>query len=267
MRPAGCGSRRRIRTCQSGLVQGRIDEQVRAVPSRSSARASRPAYYDPKTKQFTLIDTCFGTHHLQFAEDADNTLVFSDPGGQEVGWINTRMYDQTSDEKASQGWCPTVIDTNGDGKITKPWNQPARGRAVTGDEDSESAAARQGRSQARHADHRRPLRDHREPGRQLDLGLDRRSRSAGTDFPDRPRNATRPQTCITERYMLPKELGYRPRGIDVDRNGVVWTALAGSAQLASFDRRKCKVLNGPATADGRHCDEGWTFYQAARAVV
>src|SRR3989449_4649541 len=25
--------------------------------------------YDPKTKQFTFIDTCFGTHHLNFAED------------------------------------------------------------------------------------------------------------------------------------------------------------------------------------------------------
>ena len=34
---------------------------------------------------------------------------------------------------------------------------------------------------------------------------------------------------MTERYMLPKELGYRPRGIDIDRNGVIWTALAGSA--------------------------------------
>ena len=61
--------------------------------------------------------------------------------------------------------------------------------------------------------------------------------------------------------MLPRELGYRPRGIDIDRNGVVWTALAGSAQLASFDRRKCKVLNGPKIADGRQCDEGWTFYK------
>src|SRR5216683_4997668 len=33
--------------------------------------------YDPKTKKFTFIDTCFGTHHLNFAEDADNTLWLS----------------------------------------------------------------------------------------------------------------------------------------------------------------------------------------------
>ena len=27
-----------------------------------------------------MIDTCFGTHHLQFAEDANNTLYFSGSG-------------------------------------------------------------------------------------------------------------------------------------------------------------------------------------------
>ena len=30
--------------------------------------------------------------------------------------------------------------------------------------------------------------------------------------------------------------------------------------MASFDRRKCRVLNGP-TATGQHCPEGWTFYK------
>jgi hypothetical protein len=30
--------------------------------------------------------------------------------------------------------------------------------------------------------------------------------------------------------------------------------------MASFDRRKCKVLNGPK-ATGQHCPEGWTFYR------
>ena len=63
---------------------------------------------DRYTKQFTALDTCFGTHHLQFAEDADNTLVFSNPGGQEVGFLNTRQYDQTGDAIASQGWCRRI---------------------------------------------------------------------------------------------------------------------------------------------------------------
>ena len=58
----------------------------------------------------------------------------------------------------------------------------------------------------------------------------------------------------------PKKAGYGPRGMDVDRNGVVWVPLS-SGHMASFDRRKCKVLNGPTAASGRHCPEGWTLYQ------
>ena len=68
-----------------------------------------------------------------------------------------------------------------------------------------------------------------------------------------------------ERYELPYGnpnaaiQGYGPRGIDIDRNGVVWTGVS-SGHLASFDRRKCKgPLNGP-NATGQHCPEGWTFY-------
>jgi len=54
-------------------------------------------------------------------------------------------------------------------------------------------------------------------------------------------------------------LGFAPRGMDVDSNGVVWTVLS-SGHYASFDRRKCKGrLNGPA-ATGQHCPEGWTLY-------
>jgi len=76
-----------------------------------------------------------------------------------------------------------------------------------------------------------------------------------------------PETCRTEAYEPPfynpkagGKLGYFPRGIDIDRNGLVWTALAGSGQLASFDRKKCKVLTGPESFDGQHCVEGWTLY-------
>lgn len=217
-------------------------------------------YYDPKTQGFTLIDTCFGTHHLQFAEDDDNTLVFSNPGGQEVGWLNTKQYEKTGDAQASQGWCPTVIDTSGDGKITRPFNQPVRGRPVTGDEDSETAGL--GKADPK-LDTRIIVGPYGIVMNPVDDTI-----WGSTDEVEVPgqifridRGSNPPETCITERYMLPKELAYRPRGIDVDRNGVIWTALAGSAHMASFDRRKCKVLNGPSTANGRHCDEGWTFYK------
>ncbi|HEY9465898.1 MAG TPA: hypothetical protein VIR54_22540, partial [Vicinamibacterales bacterium] len=51
-----------------------------------------------------------------------------------------------------------------------------------------------------------------------------------------------------------------PRGIDIDSNGVIWTALASSGHLASFDRRKCKgPLQGPSSTNGQHCREGGRF--------
>jgi hypothetical protein len=65
----------------------------------------------------TLINTCFGTHHLVFAEDANNTLwTSSGGGGGAVGWLNTRMFDETHDEEKSQGWTALILDTNGNGK-------------------------------------------------------------------------------------------------------------------------------------------------------
>jgi len=74
-----------------------------------------------------------------------------------------------------------------------------------------------------------------------------------------------PETTLVEVYEAPfehpdpKARTFSPRGMDVDRNGVVWAAMA-SGHMASFDRRKCTApLNGPK-ATGQHCPEGWTLY-------
>ena len=74
--------------------------------------------YDPKTGKITLISTCFPTHHLVFAEDANNTLWTSagGPGSGVIGWLNRKMFDETGDEAKSQGWTALVLDTNGNGK-------------------------------------------------------------------------------------------------------------------------------------------------------
>jgi hypothetical protein len=236
---------------------GSTNRFAQYFPLESSTRQA--AYFDPKTRTFTLIDTCFRTHHLQFAEDADNTLVFSTGGSSsgEVGWLNTKMYDQKGDEQASQGWCPVVLDTNGDGKITKPWNEPTRrGRSAEGEGLGPGASD--------------PKLDTRIDVAAYGIIVNPVDGSfwGATDEVEVPgqifrveRGSNPPATCRAERYMLPQQLGYRPRGIDVDRHGVIWTALAGSSHLASFDRRKCKTLNGPTTQNGRHCDEGWTFYR------
>ena len=47
--------------------------------------------------------------------------------GPVVGWLNTKMFDETGDAAKSQGWSPYVLDTNGNGKrddYVGP-NQPA----------------------------------------------------------------------------------------------------------------------------------------------
>ncbi len=57
---------------------------------------------DPKTMQYRFVDTCFSTHHLQFAYDASDTL-WTSGGGPVVGWLNTRVFDETGDAARAQG--------------------------------------------------------------------------------------------------------------------------------------------------------------------
>src|SRR5262249_21587435 len=73
-----------------------------------------------------------------------------------------------------------------------------------------------------------------------------------------------PSTCKTEAYRVPAG-SFGPRGIDADRKGVIWTALAIRGHLASFDRRKCKVFSGPTIRDGAQCPEGSTHYRTPGA--
>jgi hypothetical protein len=203
--------------------------------------------YDPRTQRFTLIDTCFGNHHLQFTNDDNHTLWTS--GGDDVlGWLNTKLFDETGDAAHAQGWTAYVLDTNGNGR---------RDAYV-------------------------------EPDMPIDPTKDKRIRAASYGVIPNPVDGSiwvavnmgfpgsiirinpgsnPPATALAEIYEPPfnnpssKDTGFIPRGIDVDRNGVIWTGLAGSGHLASFDRRKCKVLNGPQ-ATGQHCPEGWTLYRA-----
>ena len=91
------------------------------------------------------------------------------------------------------------------------------------------------------------------------LGFPGRDRPARRRARIRPRRRSPKSTSRRSNNPKAPVQGFSPRGMDVDRNGVVWAALA-SGHLASFDRRKCKgPLNGP-TATGQHCPEGWTLY-------
>ena len=220
--------------------------------------------YDPKTKQTAMIDTCFGTHHLLFAEDANGTLwTSSGGGGGVVGWLNTKMWDQTHDEQKSQGWTALVLDTNGNGKRDAYEEVEQKvATAPSGEALGTSAAI------TSIAD-----KDH---DTRLNAGFyavavahDGMVWGSVLGFPGgivrlNP-GSNPPETALAEYYEVPwnnpkaSVWGYSPRGMDVDRDGVAWVAL-GSGHLASFDRRKCKgPLNGP-TATGQHCPEGWTLY-------
>lgn len=202
------------------------------------------SYYDVKTEKFELIDTCFATHHLQFMDDKSDMLWLSGDTNV-VGWLDTKKYDETKDERASQGWCPTILDTNGDGKI---------GEYVEPDEAVD------------------PTKDKRVSGFAYGLITNPTDGSVwfARPYPSMvPGEILRldPKTCMTELYEPPFETdsvqmskwGFGPRSVDVDTNGIIWAALGGSSHIASFDRSKCKVLNGP-NATGQHCPEGWTLY-------
>jgi hypothetical protein len=178
-----------------------------------------------------------------FAEDANHTL-WTSGGGAVVGWLNTKLFDETGDEERSQGWTALILDTNANGRRD----------------------------------------DYAEPNEPLDPARDKRIAAGlysvapapdgtvwGTSlgFPGAvvrlDPGPNPPATALAEIYQPPWDnpaanvQGFSPRGGDVDRNGVFWAALA-SGHMASFDRRKCTgPLNGP-TATGQHCPEGWTLY-------
>jgi hypothetical protein len=279
------------------------------APLRGGGRQA--SFYDPKTQKFQLIETCYATHHLQFDNDANETVYFNELSGPIVGWVNTKVYDQTltatkdeiQAEKAAVGWCPQVLDTNGDGKITKPaggFQTAPRGGFdnalyVTDTVGAQDAAAPRGAAApaAPGAGGGRAGGGGAGAGRGAGRGRGAQPAAAFDPTQDTlvsyslysvipspvddtvwgvaetfPGYLIRmkigpnpPETCMTWIFKVPAP-GLDPRGIDVDRNGVVWTALAASSHLASFDVRKCKdKLAGPAKLDGSQCPEGWALYQ------
>jgi hypothetical protein len=193
------------------------------------------AFYLPDTQQYRFVDTCFGTHHLQFAYNDANDTLWTSGGGQVVGWLDTKKFLATGDAAAAQGWSPHVLDTNGNGRRDDGWVEPGQ----TAD----------------------PRRDTRlgagfyavmpSPADGSVWG------SAAFQFPGALLRFD-PKTQLTEVYRPPLP-GFGIRGADIDTHGVVWASL-GSGHLGEFDRRKCKAaLNGPA-ATGDHCPEGWTLH-------
>jgi hypothetical protein len=162
-------------------------------------------YYDTNTEEFVLIDTCFGTHHLQF--DKQGRLWISGDVFN-LGVIYPEMLDPDNveaTESQAQDWWRTEFDTTGDGvadTVIPGFNygiipNPVDGTVWTG---------------------------------------------VLAGFPGRI-NRFDPVTEKFETYSPPSP-GYGPRGLDADTEGNIWVCLGGSSHVAKFERDKCAQTYG-----------------------
>ncbi len=198
--------------------------------------------YDPSSKGWGEIDTCFHSDHNLISED--NFIYLGSPNV--LGWIDMNTWDKTRNSEASTGWCPGVVDTNGDGKITE-WTEP--------DQPVD------------------PKKDVRINFGCYSLGINEQDGSvwcAGTGNTQRSvtrivRGSNPPETCRAETYAAPPTGNgatiYKSGGVEVDHDGVVWLNWRGSAHFTAFDRRKCKPGAG-RDPSGAGCPEGWTSYRS-----
>jgi hypothetical protein len=212
--------------------KGSEHPSAKVVPIDRSSRQA--AVYDPKTKEYKFIDTCFGTHHPQFGYDADNTLWMSGTGPV-AGWINTKVFDETGSSEKAVGWFPFVLDTNGNGKLDEFGDKPEEGKDTRYNPGSGPYAV-------------------------MPHPTDGSIWYTSGVFGGRPGFLRfDPKTKLSEFYEVPKEaIGLR--GGDIGKDGVLYGS--GSAgHLIAFDRSKCKQpLNGP-NANGQHCPEGFTLHK------
>nr|WP_249141893.1 carboxypeptidase-like regulatory domain-containing protein [Bradyrhizobium diazoefficiens] len=229
--------------------QGSDLPPAKVAPQATSLR--QLSRFDPATGKWDLINTCFTTHHLYFDDDANQTLWTSSGGpglgGGVVGWLNTKQYRETLDDVKSQGWTPLIIDTNGNGKRDayvehKDPVDPAKDKRI--------AASFYGVMPS-------PV-DDSIWGQAMDSGF---SRIDQPGYLVRVVPGPDPANMALSEVYQPPEGTFGPRGLDMGLDGVAWTVLS-SGHLASFDRKLCKgPLNGPTTAEGKQCPEGWKTWR------
>jgi hypothetical protein len=199
------------------------------------------AIYDQKTKEWQVVDTCFNVDHNQIGDD--NFIYFGIGSG--IGWIDINTWDKTHNAEASQGWCPGVMDTNGDGKISKGWTEPN--------------------------DPVDPARDHRIQFGAYSTAINPNDGSLwiiGIGRGDKrlvriSKGSNPPESCLTEFFEPPpgQEIEiFGSGGVEVDHNGLVWVDWRDSGHFTAFDRSKCKTTKDPQ-ATGQSCPEGWTVYR------
>ena len=130
-----------------------------------------------------------------------------------------------------------MLDTNGDGRITRPWNVAA-GRGQTAPPGFNAALD----TEVRYRD-----LDH------IPAPWMTQCRGASEQYPGFIVRVDR--AAIRRRRARPKSKsagpGLDPRGINIDRNGVVWTALAASMENGKFIRRFPSRSASPKSSGSR----------------
>ena len=181
------------------------------------------AYFEPSRQLFELVDTCFGTHHLQFDE---SDRLYTSGDDYVIGWVDTRKFDPTDKDSLARsvGYSEVRIDSDGDGDLDQALTGFRYGLIPNPADGSVWSAV--------------------PPGLAIPSGSSGRLERFD------------PATGRHEIYTPPSP-GLGPRGVDVDTQGNIWTALAGSGHVARFDRRRCTQYWG----HGDQCPQGWTMWR------
>ena len=180
-----------------------------------------------------MIDTCFGTHHLNFAEDANNTLWLSNNTQGDravVGWINTKTLLADLRRGIVAG-------------LDRPDRRHQRQRQARRGVQRAGRAARllQG-----HAHSVRHVRHCVFAGGRRDLGLEPHA----SRLHRAPCARRKPARDRDGGNLQGAAAGLRHPRQRCRSQGVVWIPL-DSGHIASFDRHKCRgPLNGPGAELG-----------------
>ncbi|MFT7652850.1 MAG: hypothetical protein ACI9ON_000530 [Limisphaerales bacterium] len=187
-------------------------------------------WYDPKTDNFQLIDTCFGTHHLQFDK---NGVLWLSGDSYVIGWFDPAKYDpqDPSTLADAQGWSEVKVDSDGD-KVADTALVSFNYGIIPNPSDGSVWLAQPGGN----------------PGDPIDF----RGRLIRYD----------PLSNSHEVYRAPPPAA-GPRGVDVDSSGIIWVAFGGSGHLGRFDRKQCTQTWGL----GDQCPEGWTLFRSPGPLI
>jgi hypothetical protein len=161
-------------------------------------------YFDTSTEEFVLIDTCGGTHHLQFAS---NGKLWLSGDSYVLHSFDPSMFDPDDPTTlaAAEQWWEMKVDSDGDGIADTPTYGFNYGVIANPDGTIWTA----------------------NPG-----------------YPGNIKRFDPDTEKFEIYEPADPEHHHGPRGIDADTEGNIWTCLGGSSHVAKFDRSACGQTYG-----------------------